>query len=279
MIRRPAENHGRGRSDARQSNRIKDADGRSKQEGGLGAFPDGHQAIDIHGKSECVVVTILRYSAARFTSSNETACVSFASAYTLHCKVEGPCAISTRPWPTSSPFAARLRPARHFAVMARRRSRATGGLALLTALAQHVWLENPTAQPLVFFAMWAATAAVSAGLIWIEMQARSRRHHSGLADAMVYQAIEQFLPVAARGCAARRDAGEVCAGDVVDASGPVANSGEPRHLRLGPLVAAHRHTRRRLVFHRGFCSACCSQAKATRCRPGPWARRSSPASC
>jgi hypothetical protein len=75
----------------------------------------------------------------------------------------------------------------------------TGGLALLTALAQHVWLDDPTAQPLVFFAMWAATAAVSAGLIWIEMQARSRRHHSGLADAMVYQAIEQFLPIGAAG--------------------------------------------------------------------------------
>jgi hypothetical protein len=75
----------------------------------------------------------------------------------------------------------------------------TGGLALMTAVAQLVWLNDPTAQPLIFFAMWAATAAVSAGLIWIEMQARSRRHHSGLADAMVYQAIEQFLPVGAAG--------------------------------------------------------------------------------
>jgi hypothetical protein len=117
----------------------------------------------------------------RFTLSNKAACLSFASAYTLHCKVEGPCAISTRPWPTSSPSAARLRP------------------ALITALAQHFWLDDPTAQPLIFFAMWMVTAAVSAGLIWIEMQARSRRHHSGLADAMVYQAIEQFLPIGAAG--------------------------------------------------------------------------------
>jgi hypothetical protein len=75
----------------------------------------------------------------------------------------------------------------------------TGGLALLTALAQHFWLDDPTGQPLIFFGMWAVTAAVSAGLIWIEMQARSRRHHSGLADAMVYQAIEQFLPIGAAG--------------------------------------------------------------------------------
>src|SRR3981081_4302757 len=72
----------------------------------------------------------------------------------------------------------------------------TGGLALLTALAREFWLEGPTGQPLIFVAMWAVAAAVSGGLIWIEMQARSRRHHSGLADAMIHQAIEQFLPAA-----------------------------------------------------------------------------------
>jgi hypothetical protein len=36
-------------------------------------------------------------------------------------------------------------------------------------------------------------------MIWVEMRARSRRHHSGLADAMIHQAIEQFLPAAAAG--------------------------------------------------------------------------------
>jgi hypothetical protein len=77
----------------------------------------------------------------------------------------------------------------------------TGGLALLTALMQCLWLDDPTARPLQFFALWAATAAVSAALIWIEMRARSRRHHSGLADAMVQHAVEQFLPVGAAGAA------------------------------------------------------------------------------
>src|SRR3979409_1046937 len=76
---------------------------------------------------------------------------------------------------------------------------ATGGLGLPTALAPHFLLDDPTGQPLIFFAMWMVTAAVSAGLIWIEMQARSRRHHSGLADAMVHQAIEQFLPAGTAG--------------------------------------------------------------------------------
>ncbi|MGA3003339.1 MAG: hypothetical protein ABSE20_16620 [Acetobacteraceae bacterium] len=77
----------------------------------------------------------------------------------------------------------------------------TGGLALLTALIQFFWLDDPTAHPLEFFSSWVATAGVSATLIWIEMRARSRRHHSGLADAMVHQAVEQFLPAGAAGAA------------------------------------------------------------------------------
>jgi len=40
---------------------------------------------------------------------------------------------------------------------------------------------------------------LSSLMIWVEMLARSRRHHSGLADAMIYQAVEQFLPSAVAG--------------------------------------------------------------------------------
>jgi hypothetical protein len=76
---------------------------------------------------------------------------------------------------------------------------ATGGLALMTAVAQLLWLDDPTGQPVMFFAGWAATALVSAGLIGVEMRARSRRHHCGLADAMIHQAVEQFLPAGAAG--------------------------------------------------------------------------------
>jgi hypothetical protein len=75
----------------------------------------------------------------------------------------------------------------------------TGGLALFTALLQYFWLNDPSAHPLEFFLSWAGTAGVSAALIWFEMRARSRRHHSGLADAMVFQAVEQFLPAGAAG--------------------------------------------------------------------------------
>ena len=71
---------------------------------------------------------------------------------------------------------------------------ATGGVALLTAILQYLWFDDPSANPLAFLLGWALAAAVSALMIWIEMQARSRRHHSGLADAMIHQALEQFLP-------------------------------------------------------------------------------------
>ncbi len=76
---------------------------------------------------------------------------------------------------------------------------ATGGVALVTAVLQFLWLDDPTSHPLAFFSGWVATASVSAGMIWIEMKARSRRHHSGLADAMIHQAVEQFLPAGVAG--------------------------------------------------------------------------------
>src|SRR5690242_716487 len=76
---------------------------------------------------------------------------------------------------------------------------ATSGVALLTALLQQLFLRDPTADPLTFLLGWAAAACVSLAMIWIEMIARSRRHHSGLADAMIHQAVEQFLPAGIAG--------------------------------------------------------------------------------
>jgi hypothetical protein len=77
----------------------------------------------------------------------------------------------------------------------------TGVLALVTAVAQSIWLDDPTGQPLLFFASWLVASAASAALIGAEMIARTRRHHSGLADAMILNAIEQFLPAGAAGVA------------------------------------------------------------------------------
>src|SRR5246127_2512421 len=76
---------------------------------------------------------------------------------------------------------------------------ATSGVALATALLQYLLLADPTKNPLTFFLGWSAAAALSGAMIWIEMLLRARRHHSGLADAMLYQAVEQFLPAGTAG--------------------------------------------------------------------------------
>lgn len=77
----------------------------------------------------------------------------------------------------------------------------TGVLAFLTAAAQSIWLDDPTREPGLFLAGWIVASAVSAALIGAEMVARTRRHHSGLADAMLVNAVEQFLPACAAGAA------------------------------------------------------------------------------
>src|SRR5262245_59680371 len=77
----------------------------------------------------------------------------------------------------------------------------TGLLAAATATAQSLWLDDPTHQPLTFLAAWTLTAVAGAALIGAEMIARTRRHHGGLADAMLWNAIEQALPAGVAGAA------------------------------------------------------------------------------
>jgi hypothetical protein len=75
---------------------------------------------------------------------------------------------------------------------------ATGMMALVTATTQALLLES-VKDPLTFVAIWTALAIVCAALIGVEMIARTRRHHGGLADAMLFNAVEHFLPVGAAG--------------------------------------------------------------------------------
>jgi hypothetical protein len=74
----------------------------------------------------------------------------------------------------------------------------TGVLALAAATAQSIWLDTP-GDPLIFFGYWTAVAIVSATVVGTEMVARTRRHHAGLADEMLWNAVQQFLPAAAVG--------------------------------------------------------------------------------
>lgn len=76
---------------------------------------------------------------------------------------------------------------------------ATGLLAFIGAGAQALWLSDPANNVFSYVALWVATAAISVILIAIEMVARSRRIHSGLADEMIHAATEQFIPAGAAG--------------------------------------------------------------------------------
>jgi hypothetical protein len=71
---------------------------------------------------------------------------------------------------------------------------ATGILAFAAAGAQALLLPDPANRMPAYLIVWIATAALSASMIGVEMHARSRRIHSGMADDMIRMAVEQFLP-------------------------------------------------------------------------------------
>jgi hypothetical protein len=71
---------------------------------------------------------------------------------------------------------------------------ATGVLAVLAAAVQAHWLKNPGRDIEGYLAIWIATAALSVIIIGVGTIRRTRRVHYGLAKAMVYSAVEQFLP-------------------------------------------------------------------------------------
>ena len=77
----------------------------------------------------------------------------------------------------------------------------TGALAFVTALAQSIWPAALAGDPMTFFLCWVVTAGICAVLVGAEMVARSRRHHGGLADAMILNAIGQFIPAGIAGAA------------------------------------------------------------------------------
>src|ERR1700722_603609 len=119
--------------------------------------------------------------------------------YTLHCKVEVAMPDLDKALADILAIRSQIAAGTAFQGYGPTAVAATGGVALITALVQFLWFDDPTAHPLMFFLGWTAAAIVSATMIFIEMRARSLRHHSGLADAMVQQAVEHFLPAGVAG--------------------------------------------------------------------------------
>lgn len=75
----------------------------------------------------------------------------------------------------------------------------TAAFAILASLAQSHWVPRPAEHVGTYLTIWIWTALASATLIGVQMQTRSRRLHSGLADEMIRMAVEQFLPAALAG--------------------------------------------------------------------------------
>jgi len=76
---------------------------------------------------------------------------------------------------------------------------ATGVFALVAAWAQTFLAPHPQGSIRSYLVIWILTAVVSAALIGVQTVTRARRMHSGLADEMIYMAVEQFLPAAGAG--------------------------------------------------------------------------------
>ncbi|MGE0210740.1 MAG: hypothetical protein AB7S41_03515 [Parvibaculaceae bacterium] len=71
---------------------------------------------------------------------------------------------------------------------------ASGVFAVAAAVAQSRWIADPFDAPAAYLGLWIATALLSSGLIGYDVVARSRRIHSGLADAMIQGAAERLVP-------------------------------------------------------------------------------------
>lgn len=75
----------------------------------------------------------------------------------------------------------------------------TAIVALLAAVAQAHWIDDPMRTIGAYLTLWIATAAFCVLVVGIEAVRRTRLMHGGLADDMLRAAAESFLPAAAAG--------------------------------------------------------------------------------
>jgi hypothetical protein len=74
---------------------------------------------------------------------------------------------------------------------------ATGVTGFIAATLQSLWPNLFAYSPQIFVVFWIITGGICAVAVQVEMHGRSRRLHSNLADALIGQALEQFLPAVA----------------------------------------------------------------------------------
>jgi hypothetical protein len=72
----------------------------------------------------------------------------------------------------------------------------TGVIGLAAATLQSLWPDFFAYNAQAYIIFWLVIGGICAAAIRLEMQGRSRRLHSHLADTLIGQALEQFLPAA-----------------------------------------------------------------------------------
>ena len=75
----------------------------------------------------------------------------------------------------------------------------SGLLALVAAVVQALWIDDPVGDIRTYLALWIVTAAFTVVIVSSEAIRRSRLVHDGLADDMLQAAAEQFVPAAVAG--------------------------------------------------------------------------------
>ena len=76
---------------------------------------------------------------------------------------------------------------------------ATGIFSIAAAAAQAWRAPDPPNHIASYLTIWILTAVLSAALIGVQTVTRAQRMHSGIANEMIYMAVEQFLPAAGAG--------------------------------------------------------------------------------
>ena len=72
----------------------------------------------------------------------------------------------------------------------------TGAIGIATATMQSLWPDLFSYNAQAYIICWLAVGGICAAAIRLEMQGRSRRLHSDLADTLISQAVGQFFPAA-----------------------------------------------------------------------------------
>ncbi len=78
---------------------------------------------------------------------------------------------------------------------------ATALVALIAGACQAFWVPSPDTHPERYVTLWLGTGMFCAVLIALQMFARARRLHSGMANQMTGMAVASFLPAACAGIA------------------------------------------------------------------------------